>query len=410
MLSIDWTHVTYNSKHDANILDVINPPKLIFKVPFLIGVITALIGAGALAADLLPGVPAAPKLDIPSFILIDFNSGTVLTEHNPHKRVEPASLVKIMTSYIAADALASGAIDLNDTTIVSEKAWRMGGSRMFIEVNKRVSVDELLQGVIIQSGNDASVALAEYISGTEEVFAAIMNQQAKRLQMENSSFSNSTGLPDPDTYSTAHDLALLSSAFIRDFPEIYKRFAEPEYTYNGIRQYNRNRLLKRDLSVDGVKTGYTKAAKYCLVASAIRGDMRLVAAVMGGTSDRERTEASQMLINYGFRFFESRKIYGVGEEIASAKVWKGEAQELSLGVVSDLYVSIPRGKHDDIEAEIEIPKTIEAPVASGQVIGMLHFKLEGQVIASATLVANQAVGKKGSIFGRALDEVLMRFK
>ena len=409
MLSIDWTHVTYNSKHDANILDVINPPKLIFKVPFLIGVITALIGAGALAADLLPGVPAAPKLDIPSFILIDFNSGTVLAAHNPHKRVEPASLVKIMTSYIAADALASGAIDLNDTTIVSEKAWRMGGSRMFIEVNKRVSVDELLQGVIIQSGNDASVAIAEFISGTEEVFAAIMNQQAKRLQMENSSFSNSTGLPDPDTYSTAHDLALLSSAFIRDFPEIYKRFAEPEYTYNGIRQYNRNRLLKRDLSVDGVKTGYTKAAKYCLVASAIRGDMRLVAAVMGGTSDRERTEASQMLINYGFRFFESRKIYGVGEEIASAKVWKGEAQELSLGVVSDLYVSIPRGKHDDIEAEIEIPKTIEAPVASGQVIGMLHFKLEGQVIASATLVANQAVGK-GSIFGRALDEVLMRFK
>jgi len=409
LLSIDWTHVTYNSKHDADILDVVNLPKLIFKVPFLIGVITALIGAGALAADLLPGVPAAPKLDIPSFILIDFNSGTVLTEHNPHKRVEPASLVKIMTSYIAADALASGAIDLNDTTIVSEKAWRMGGSRMFIEVNKRVSVDELLQGVIIQSGNDASVAIAEFISGTEEVFAAIMNQQAKRLQMENSSFSNSTGLPDPDTYSTAHDLALLSSAFIRDFPEIYKRFAEPEYTYNGIRQYNRNRLLKRDLSVDGVKTGYTKAAKYCLVASAIRGDMRLVAAVMGGTSDRERTEASQMLINYGFRFFESRKIYGVGEEIASAKVWKGEAQELSLGVVSDLYVSIPRGKHDDIEAEIEIPKTIEAPVASGQVIGMLHFKLEGQVIASATLVANQAVGK-GSIFGRALDEVLMRFK
>lgn len=409
MLSIDWTHVTYNSKHDADILDVVNLPKLIFKVPFLIGVITALIGAGALAADLLPGVPAAPKLEIPSFILIDFNSGTVLTEHNPHKRVEPASLVKIMTSYIAADALASGAIDLNDTTIVSEKAWRMGGSRMFIEVNKRVSVDELLQGVIIQSGNDASVAIAEFISGTEEVFAAIMNQQAKRLQMENSSFSNSTGLPDPDTYSTAHDLALLSSAFIRDFPEIYKRFAEPEYTYNGIRQYNRNRLLKRDLSVDGVKTGYTKAAKYCLVASAIRGDMRLVAAVMGGTSDRERTEASQMLINYGFRFFESRKIYGVGEEIASAKVWKGEAQELSLGVVSDLYVSIPRGKHDDIEAEIEIPKTIEAPVASGQVIGMLHFKLEGQVIASATLVANQAVGK-GSIFGRALDEVLMRFK
>ncbi len=371
--------------------------------------IAAFVGSGVLAADLLPGVPAAPKLDIPSFVLIDFNSGTVLAEHNPHKRVEPASLVKIMTSYVAADALASSAIDLNDTTIVSEKAWRMGGSRMFIEVNKRVSVDELLQGVIIQSGNDASVAIAEYISGTEEVFAAIMNQQAKRLQMENSSFSNSTGLPDPDTYSTAYDLALLSSAFIRDFPDSYKRFAEPEYTYNGIRQYNRNRLLKRDSSVDGVKTGYTKAAKYCLVASAARGDMRLVAAVMGGTTDRERTEASQTLLNYGFRFFESRKIYGVGQEIASVKVWKGEVQEISLGVVSDLYVSIPRGKHDDIEAEIETPKTIEAPVASGQVIGLLHFKLEGQVIASTTLVANQAVGK-GSIFVRALDEVLMRFK
>jgi len=375
----------------------------------LIGVTFVLLGASAHAADLMPGVPAPPKLDVASFILVDFNTGAVLAEFNSGERAEPASLTKIMTAYVAADALATGAIGLDDTTTVSEKAWRMEGSRMFIEVNKRVSVDELLQGIIIQSGNDSSVAMAEYISGSEEVFAAVMNQQAARLQMSNSSFANATGLPDPGTYATAHDLVLLAAAFIRDFPDIYHRFAETEYTYGGIRQFNRNRLLNRDDSVDGVKTGHTQAAGFCLVSSAKRGDMRLVAAVMGATSDSARTEASQTLLNYGFRFFESRKIYEVGDVISSSKVWKGKAEEVSLGVEKDLYVTIPRGKYDEIEASAEVTESIKAPVSVGPALGSLVLKLDGHVVAETTLVANHTVAK-GSIFSRAIDEVMMRLE
>jgi D-alanyl-D-alanine carboxypeptidase (penicillin-binding protein 5/6) len=257
-------------------------------------------------ADAYPGVPAAPELNVRSYVLIDFHSGAVLGEFNSDEPAEPASLTKIMTAYVAAEAVAAGAIKLDDLTTVSDKAWRTGGSRMFIEVNKQVSVDDLLQGVIIQSGNDASVALAEHISGTEGVFASVMNEHAARLGMSKSSFANSTGLPDPDTYATAHDLALLAAAFIRDFPDVYKRFSDKEFTYGGITQHNRNRLLARDPSVDGFKTGHTEAAGYCLVSSAQRGDMRLVAVVMGAESDTTRTEASQSLLNYGFRFFESK--------------------------------------------------------------------------------------------------------
>lgn len=406
-LAIDTERTTCGSKCYAKLFAKLNPRTVVFALLRLLGAISIFVGSGVLAVDLMPGVPAAPKLDVTSFVLVDFNSGTVLAEHNPQERAEPASLTKIMASYVVADALASGAVALDDTTSVSEKAWRMGGSRMFIEVNKPVSVEELLQGIIIQSGNDASVAMAEYISGSEEVFAAVMNQQAARLKMDNSSFANSTGLPDPGTYSTAHDLALLAMAFIRDFPEIYKRFAETEYTFAGIRQFNRNRLLSRDASVDGMKTGHTEAAGYCLVSSAIRGDMRLVAVVMGAASDLDRTEASQALLNYGFRFFESRKVYSVGDVVASTKVWKGEAHEVPLGVATDLHVAIPRGKYDDIEAAAEVTESLKAPIASGQTVGTLLLKLDGQVVASAPLVANHAVGK-GSIFSRAIDEVMMR--
>ena len=361
------------------------------------------------AAEGFPGVPAPPKLGISSFILVDFITGTVLGEQDADARSEPASLTKIMASYVAAEALASGAIALNDTTTVSEKAWRMEGSRMFIEVNKQVTVDELLQGVIIQSGNDASVALAEHISGSEEVFATVMNHAAARLGMINSSFTNSTGLPDPGTYSTARDLALLARAFIRDFPDIYRRFAEKEYTYADIRQFNRNRLLARDSSVDGIKTGHTEAAGYCLVSSAERGEMRLVAVVMGAQSDAARTEASQALLNYGFRFFETRKIYSACDAVASAKVWKGQSDEVALGVAADLHVVTPRGKYDSIEASAEISEAVEAPVSRGQTIGKLVLKLDGQVITSRPLVATNAVAK-GSIFMRAIDGIMMRLE
>jgi len=364
-------------------------------------------GSDLQAAEGFPGVPAPPTLGASSFILLDFKTGTVLAEHAADDRAEPASLTKIMTAYVAADALKSGAIALDDITTVSEKAWRMEGSRMFIEVNKQVTVDELLQGIITQSGNDASVALAEHISGTEEVFASVMNQQALRLGMKNSSFANSTGLPDPGTYSTAHDLALLASAFVRDFPEIYQRFSDREFTYAGIRQFNRNRLLARDSSVDGVKTGHTEAAGYCLVSSADRGGMRLVAAVMGAQSDADRTQASQALLNYGFRFFETQKIYYAGDVVASTKVWKGRSDEVKLGVAEDLYVAIPRGKYDAVEATAEITESVQAPVDQGQMIGNVVVKLDDQVLASVPLVATHAVAK-GSIFSRAIDEVMMR--
>ncbi len=380
----------------------LNFPRALWFVLFL-------CGANAYSAESFPGVPAPPKLGVGSFILVDFTTGTVLGELNADAKAEPASLTKIIASYVVAEALASGSIALGDTTTVSEKAWRTEGSRMFIEVNKKVTVDELLQGIIVQSGNDASVALAEHISGTEDVFATVMNHTAARLGMVESGFANSTGLPDPGTYSTARDLALLARAIIRDFPDVYRRFAEKEYTYGGIRKFNRNRLLGRDSSVDGVKTGHTDAAGYCLVSSAERRGMRLVAVVMGAESDAARTEASQALLNYGFRFFESRKVYDAGDAVASTKVWKGKSDEVELGVAADLHVVTPRGKYDSIEASAEIDESVEAPVSLGQTIGKLVLKLDGRLLASQPLVATRAVAK-GSIFTRAVDGLMMRLE
>ena len=373
----------------------------------LFGFICALIASTGHCIETFPSVPAPPKLAVASFVLLDYATGSVLAELNPDDRAEPASLTKIMTTYVAADAIASGAIALSDKTTVSEKAWRMEGSRMFIEVNKQVTVDELLQGIIIQSGNDASVALAEAISGSEEVFAAVMNHHAARLGMTNSNFSNSAGMPDPLTYSTARDLALLTAALIRDFPEIYQRFSEMEYTYAGIRQFNRNRLLHRDASVDGVKTGRTEAAGYCLVSAAERGDMRLIAVVMGADSDTARFEASQALLNYGFRFYESRKIYSAGDVIATHKVWKGASDEIDLSVAADVHIAIPRGKFDLVEAAAVIAEVLEAPIEQGQSIGRVVLTLDDKVVASVPLVATHAV-TKGSIFSQAIDAVMMR--
>ncbi len=373
----------------------------------LFGFICALCASAGQCLETFPGVPAPPKLAVASFVLLDYATGSVLAELNPDDRAEPASLTKIMTTYVAADAIASGAIALSDKTTVSEKAWRMEGSRMFIEVNKQVTVDELLQGIIIQSGNDASVALAEAISGSEEVFAAVMNHHAARLGMTNSNFSNSAGMPDPLTYSTARDLALLTAALIRDFPEIYRRFAEMEYTYAGIRQFNRNRLLHRDASVDGVKTGRTEAAGYCLVSAAERGDMRLIAVVMGADSDTARFEASQALLNYGFRFYESRKIYSAGDVIATHKIWKGASDEIDLSVAADVHIAIPRGKFDLVEAAAVIAEVLEAPIEQGQSIGRVVLTLDDKVVASVPLVATHAV-TKGSIFSQAIDAVMMR--
>lgn len=375
----------------------------------IISISLCVLACASVSAVSFPGVPASPKLDASSYILVDYQTGTVLAEFNPAEQVEPASITKIMTSYVAADALASGAISLNDVTTVSEKAWRMEGSRMFIEVNKQVSIDDLLQGVVIQSGNDASVALAEYVSGTESVFASVMNEHAARLGMSGTSFANSTGLPDPSHYSTAQDLAILAASYIRDYPDEYRRFAEREFTYAEIRQQNRNRLLARDQSVDGFKTGHTEAAGYCLVSSALRQDMRLIAVVMGTDSDSARTEASQALLNYGFRFFESRKIYAAGDVVAAHKVWKGQTEQLELSVPEDWWAVLPRGKYDSAAASAEVSESLEAPIEKGQVLGKIVLKLDDKIVAEAPLVANHAIAR-GSIFSRAIDEVMMRLE
>lgn len=360
-------------------------------------------------ADVKDLVPKPPRLKAKSYVLIDGLSGQTLAEFNAGERNDPASLTKMMTVYVAANALKSGAIALDQTTIVSEKAWKMEGSRMFIEVGKQVSVDELLDGIIIQSGNDASVALAEYVAGGEDVFAQEMNQAAAEIGMSGSSFSNSTGLPDENTYVTAADLARLSRSLIIDHPEIYARFKEKEYTYNEIKQFNRNRLLNRDSAVDGIKTGHTEAAGFCLVSSAVKGGMRLIAVVMGTESDEARTEESQKLLNYGFRYFESKRIYTAGDTVASVKAWKADIDSLPLSVTSDLVVTIPRGRFDDIEASAKLPNAVTAPLNKGQKIGDMVLSLDGKEIVAAPLIARENLAE-GSIFGRLIDEVKMRLE
>ncbi|MEM7468810.1 MAG: D-alanyl-D-alanine carboxypeptidase family protein [Pseudomonadota bacterium] len=360
-------------------------------------------------ADITELVPKAPRLKARSYLLVEANSGKTLAAFNADERNDPASLTKIMTIYVAAEAIKSGAITLDQTTTVSEKAWKMEGSRMFIEVGKNVSVDELLDGIVIQSGNDASVALAEFIAGGEEVFAEEMNKTAKSLGMKSSSFSNSTGLPDELTYVTATDLAKLSMALINEHPEIYRRFKEREFTYNEIRQFNRNRLLARDDAVDGIKTGHTEAAGYCLVSSAVKDRMRLIAIVMGTESDEARTQESQKLLNFGFRYFENKQVYRAGDIVASVKAWKGESDSLPLSIAEDLRITMPRGRFDELQASAKLPNSVSAPINMGQKIGDMVLTLDDQEIASVPLIAKQDL-PQSSIFGRLLDEVKMRLE
>ena len=351
----------------------------------------------------------APKLDAKSYLLVDHLTARILAEQNADDRIEPASLAKIMTIYVAGHALHAGLIALDDKVNVSEKAWKTEGSRMFIEAGKYVSVDDLLQGVIVQSGNDASVALAEHISGTEDLFATIMDDHARQLGMTNSSFSNSTGLPDAETYTTARDIALLSSALIREFPTLYARFTLQEFTYNNIRQPNRNRLLARDDTIDGIKTGHTQAAGYCLVSSADRNGTRLIAAVIGADSDTARTEASLTLINYGFRFFETRKLYERTDVIASTKVWKGVVEQLHLGAAEVVYITIPRGRYDDLEAIAQLNEPIVAPINAGQELGQIRISLDGDQLTEVPLIALDDI-EAGAFFSRLYDAVMLLFE
>jgi D-alanyl-D-alanine carboxypeptidase (penicillin-binding protein 5/6) len=349
-----------------------------------------------------PPVPAPPQLAAASYILMDYNSGRVLVESNPDLRVEPASITKLMTAYVVFHELKQGKIALEDAITISENAWRTGGSRMFVDPTMQVTLEDLLRGMVIQSGNDASVALAEYVAGTEQAFADLMNHFAEQLGMTNTHFMNSTGLPDPEHYTTARDVALLSLATVRDFPEYYGWYSEKEFTFNNIRQHNRNTLLWRDPAIDGLKTGHTESAGYCLAASAMRDGMRLISAVMGSSSESSRASETQTLLNYGFRFFETVLLYQAGQELSRARVWKGLAEEVPLGLGEGLYVTIPRGRYEDLEAQVKLQPELTAPLAAGAEVGRIDIDLGEERIASRALLTLSAVEEAG-FFGSAWD-------
>jgi len=347
-------------------------------------------------------IPAPPGIRSNAYILQDFDSGKILASKNIDQKISPASLTKMMTVYVVSAELAEGGISQDDEVLISEKAWKTPGSRMFIEVDKKVLLGDLLQGVIIQSGNDASVALAEYVSGSEEVFADLMNQYASELGMTNSHFINSTGLPDEQHYTTAKDMAILAAALIRDAPEIYALHSVKEFTFNNITQQNRNKLLWRDPSVDGIKTGHTEAAGFCLVASAKKDNMRLISVVMGSESDTARAKASQSLLGYGFRFYETQKVYDANENITSVKVWKGDVEKLGLGINTDLYITFPRGQKNKLTTIFDLSDQYIAPLNKGEVQGNLKITLAENEVAEAKLIALQSVNE-GSIIVRLKD-------
>jgi D-alanyl-D-alanine carboxypeptidase (penicillin-binding protein 5/6) len=350
--------------------------------------------------------PTAPTVIAKSYVLQDFDSGRVLAELNSDQRLPPASITKLMTAYVVSQELHMGNIGLSDEVLISEKAWRMVGSRSFIEVNTKVSVEVLLRGMIIQSGNDAAVALAEHIAGSEETFAQMMNQYAQQLGMVNTNYRNSTGLPDPDHFTTARDIATLSAAIIRDFPDHYKWYAEKEFTYNNITQHNRNKLLWRDTSIDGLKTGHTEEAGYCLAASAKRGDMRLISVVLGTRSENARAQETQKLMNYGFRFFETHELYQSQTSITDTKVWKGSDKQLALGIAQDLAVTVPRGRYKELVATTNIQQPVIAPVMAGAQLGEVEIRLGDELIANQALIALSTV-EQGSWWRRLIDTLLM---
>jgi D-alanyl-D-alanine carboxypeptidase (penicillin-binding protein 5/6) len=354
-------------------------------------------------------VPNPPKTDTKSYIIIDYNSGAIIGEYNAHKVLEPASLTKIMTMYVIDKELATGRISMDEEVKVSKKAWRMPGSRMFIEVNSMVKVRELIKGIIVQSGNDASVAMAEYIAGTEEAFVEIMNKTARDLGMKNTHFTNVTGMPNKEHYTTAFDLALLSRAIIRDFPESYELYSMKEYEYNDIKQINRNRLLwTAGLEADGIKTGYTDSAGYCLAASAEQDGMRLIAVVMGADSSRQRAKETASLLRYGYRFYDTVKLYSKNVPIGLKKIWLGEKDKVNIGLEKDVYITIPKGTYKYLSAKVDTKKYLKAPLDKYTNVGEININLRGEVIAKKQLVSLEQM-PKGSLWQRFKDRVKLSF-
>ncbi|WOX04929.1 D-alanyl-D-alanine carboxypeptidase family protein [Microbulbifer pacificus] len=370
----------------------------------LFACLLVIVSTSSVAQADKPLIPAPPQLAATAYILIDAHTGQVLVEQDADKQIPPASLTKMMTSYIVSEELDKGAIKEQDPVNISEKAWRMGGSKMFVKVNDKVPVIDLLRGVIIQSGNDASIALAEHVSGSEEVFAEVMNQQAERLGMTSTHFVNATGWPAEGHMTTARDLATLARALINDHPSHYALYSEKYFRFNGINQPNRNRLLWRDPAVDGIKTGHTEEAGFCLVASAVKRGMRLISVVVGTDSDEKRAAETQKLLAYGFRYFQTHKVYGANDVLQTERVWGGKADTVGVAVQNDVFVTIPRGGEESIKADLIVDGELKAPLAKGQQVGKVIVTLDGQTVADVPAVVAEDV-EEGGFFKRLWDSI-----
>jgi D-alanyl-D-alanine carboxypeptidase (penicillin-binding protein 5/6) len=371
-------------------------------IRFSIALLIALLGT-VVAAEPVK-VPAPPKSTVASHYLVDFATDTVLAANNADKEVEPASLTKLMTAYVVFKALDAGRIEIGDRALVSTKAWKTGGTRMFIEVNSHVPVADLVRGMLIQSGNDAATALAEHVAGSVEAFVALMNSEAAALGMKNTVFRNPTGLPARGHHSSARDLGILAKAIISTFPKYYGLYAEREFSYNGIKQHNRNQLLWRDPTVDGMKTGYTDGAGYCVVSSAVRDGMRLIAVVMGGKTPKVRNDAAQALLNYGFDNYETHRLYTAGEPLSTARVWGGQPEVASLGLNSDLLVTIPRGQYAALAASMNVTAQLVAPLSQGVQVGEVKVSLDGTPLSTLPLVSLKPV-VAGGLWTQVMDEI-----
>ncbi|EGR1221703.1 D-alanyl-D-alanine carboxypeptidase [Vibrio parahaemolyticus] len=374
----------------------------LFNTTFLTGLAT--FSHFAFAAPTV--VPNAPELSSRGYVLMDYHTGKVLVERDADKRLNPASLTKLMTAYVAGQEVNAGNISLDDQVVISRNAWAKNfpdSSKMFIEVNTSVSLSDLYRGLVVQSGNDASVAIAEHVAGSEAGFVSLMNSWASQLGLTNSSFTNPHGLDSDGLYSTPHDIAKLGQAIIRDLPDIYPMYSETSFAYNGITQYNRNGLLRdRSMNVDGMKTGYTSGAGYSLATSATNGDMRLIAVVMGAKSQSVRESESKQLLSYGFRFYDTLMPTAAGTDIANARVWMGQKDELKVGVNRDVYLTLPKGDVNKLKAEVEYSGDLLAPIAQDQVVGKVLYKVDGKVVKETELVALEPV-EEGGIFKRIMD-------
>ncbi len=368
--------------------------------------IVSLCSTELLAAPVL--IPAPPKLAATAYLLMDADTGKILVARKENEQIPPASLTKMMTSYISAYEIGKGNIGKDDLVLISEKAWRTPGSRMFVREGTQVKLSDLMKGIIIQSGNDASVAMAEHVAGSEDAFADLMNQHAQLLGMKNSHFMNATGLPAENHYTSAYDLAQLARAIIQDYPDHYDTYSEKYFTYNKIRQPNRNKLLWRDKSVDGLKTGHTNAAGYCLVASAQRNNMRLISVVMGTRSEEARAQESQKLLAYGFRYYETLELYKAGEVLNQAKLWAGTRDQISLGTVEPVAITIPRGQSKALSVSLDLDKTITAPVARGASYGSINISLNGETLLESPVVAMEDVEPAG-LFKRIWHSIVLFF-